>query len=176
MKLTLTILFSFFIIFQSCASGLYTVGSKQVKHGSTVELIEYQAFATIEYKNYEYLYKKLQDDAKVQLWTSKKLESKTSILPKGGYIQVEVKGLTIDAANTEWWEYVVQTMEGEEIIRQSGEHSVPNYTTSEYLTTWWNIDIISLNDKIEKPFKVYVIDKLQNKRSGFIVYPNQVVQ
>ena len=119
MKLKLpTILFPFLMIFQSCAPGLYTVGSKQVKHGSTVELIEYQAFATIEYKNYEALYKKLQDDAKVQMWSKDEIELKTSSLSKGGYIVVEVKGLTIDAANTEWWEYVVQTMRYLELLKE----------------------------------------------------------
>ena len=85
-----------------------------------------------------------------------------------------VYGATISAANTENWMYIIQTMNGKDLIRKEGENNIPEYTTlSQYATIWWNIDSACLSKEIEGPYKVYVIDQLNNLRSGFIIYPNQ---
>jgi len=168
-KVRLTV-FSFIIFFSSCAS----VGSKLTKYGSTVEISENQASASIKFKSHKVLYKELEENEKIQLWTKEKMESQVLLLPKGGYIIVEVRGLTIGSANTKWWEYIVQTMDGEEILRKQGEDEIPEFTSSQYGTTWWNLELLYLKDEITEPFKVFVIDKLNNKRSAFVVYPNQV--
>lgn len=159
------------MIASSCSTMF--VGSKHTEFGSTVEVIENQASVSIEYKSYEHLYDELLARSSVQMWTDEKLQSEASYLPSGGYLMVHVSGSTIASANTKWWEYIVQTMEGEEIYRQQGRDDIPEYTTSQYGTTWWNIDCISPKIDGQGPFRVYVVDMLFNKRSGFIVYPNQ---
>ena len=107
------------------------------------------------------------------MWSEEKMKLETSRLPSGGYIIVHVSGPTIGSANTKYWEYVLHTMDGKEIYRQQGDDDIPEHTTSQYGTVWWNTDVVYLNDGIAGPFKVYILDKLSNKRSGFIVYPNQ---
>ena len=110
------------------------------------------------------------------MWSQNKLNSEIKLLPKGGLILIHVSGNTIDRANTKWWEYIVLSLNGKEILRNRGSNSIPNFTTSRRTsaTEWWNIDDLPLTNDNSQPFKVFVIDILGNKRSGFIVYPNMV--
>ena len=174
----LILLFSFYSLINlySCSPGLIYVGAKESKHGSTVEVIEKAATSRVEYKSYKVLYNELQSKATLQMWDKNRIETETNQLPSGGYIIVNITGITIDAANTEWWEYVIQTIDGQEIKREKGKRNTPQFTTSQYGTTWWNIDLVSLDDKVEEPFQVYVIDKLQNRRDAFKVYPNRIIK
>ena len=88
---------------------------------------------------------------------------------------IHVFSNTIDSANTKWWEYIVLSLNGKEILRNRGSNSIPNFTTSRTSATiWWNIDVVPLTNDNSQPFKVFVIDILSKKRSGFIVYPNMV--
>ncbi len=160
------------ILLSACATTMLFVGQKYSKYGSSVEVIENGARTRVEYESYDYMVNDLQEKAKVKMWTQDKIDNEITRLPKGGYILVHVSGITIDAANTKWWEYIVQTMDGKEILRKRGDNDIPEYSTSQYGTTWWNIDGFSLPVDVGDTFKVYVIDNLSNKRSGFIVYPN----
>lgn len=154
-------------------SSIMLVGSKHSKYGSTVEVLENGANAKIEYKSYEYMLSELNEEASVQMWSEDKMQLEKSKVPSGGYILVHVSGPTIGSANTKYWEYVIQSMDGKEIFRQEGDDDIPEHTTSQYGTVWWNIDGVYLRESLAGPFKVYVLDKLSNKRSGFIVFPNQ---
>jgi len=149
------------------------VGSKQNTYGSTVELIESGASTRIEYKSHKQLLIELNSKAKNEMWSNEKLLNEESNIPPGGYILVHISGPTIGSANTKYWKYVVQDIEGNEIFRESGDNDIPEYTSSQYGTTWWNIDIIYLPNQMTNQFKVYVIDSLSEKRSGFIIYPDQ---
>lgn len=143
--------------------------------GSTIHIIEKQARCELTYKSRDFLIKELKGKAVVQLWSEGNLYDKISQLPQGGYLQIKVKGSTIGSANTKYWEYVVHSIEGEELMRKCGRDSIPNYTIWRYLTVWWNIDILPINWEPKGKFKVYIIDTLLNKRSEFIVYPNQII-
>jgi len=161
------------LLISACATTMLFVGYKYSKYGSTVEVIENEASTRVEYQSYDYMVNDLKKRAKVKMWPQDKIDYEISHLPKGGQILVHVSGVTIGSANTMWWEYIVQTMQGNEIIRKKGANDIPEYTSSQYGTTWWNIDIIWLQNDIGGAFKVYVVDNLSNKRSGFIVYPNK---
>lgn len=152
-------------------SSLMFVGAKHSKYDSTVEVIEYHAMAKVEYKSYRYLLSELAHKAHVQMWSSDTMKQRAADISAGGYVFVKVNGSTLASANTKYWEYIVMSMDGEVITRQQGRDQIPNHTTSEYGTNWWNYDVILINKKITGPFKVYVLDKLMNRRSGFIVYP-----
>ena len=154
----------------------FSIGQRSSSHGSTIEVIENRAKARIEYKSYNKLVNDIKKKAKLRMWSQNKLNSEIKLLPKGGLILIHVSGNTIDRANTKWWEYIVLSLNGKEILRNRGSNSIPNFTTSRRTsaTEWWNIDDLPLTNDNSQPFKVFVIDILGNKRSGFIVYPNMV--
>jgi hypothetical protein len=166
------VVIAFVFTLSSCATMMF-VGSKQSKFGSTVELIEKGAYATIEYKSHKQLLVELNSKAKNEMWSADKLNKKEHEVSPGGHVIVSVSGPTIGSANTKYWMYVVQTMDGQEILRKSGVDDIPDFTYSKYGTTWWNIDVISIDKPMNSPFKVFVIDSLSEKRSGFIVYPDK---
>ena len=152
-----------------------SIGQRLLSHGSTIEVIENKTKARIEYKSYNKLVNDIKKKAKLRMWSQNKLNSEIKLLPKGGLILIHVSGNTIDRANTKWWEYIVLSLNGKEILRKRGSNQIPNFTTSRTsATTWWNIDDLPLTNDNSQPFKVFVIDILSNKRSGIIVYPNMV--
>ena len=152
-----------------------SIGQRLLSHGSTIEVIETKAKARIEYKSYKNLVNDIKKEAKLRMWSQNKINSKIQYLPRGGYILIHVFSNIIDSANTKWWEYIVLSLNGKEILRKRGSNQIPNFTTSRTsATTWWNIDDLPLTNDNSQPFKVFVIDILGNKRSGFIVYPNMV--
>ena len=153
-----------------------SIGQRLLSHGSTIEVIETKAKARIEYKSYKNLVNDIKKEAKLRMWSQNKINSKIQYLPRGGYILIHVFSNIIDSANTKWWEYIVLSLNGKEILRNRGSNSIPNFTTSRRTsaTEWWNIDDLPLTNDNSQPFKVFVIDILGNKRSGFIVYPNMV--
>ena len=109
------------------------------------------------------------------MWSQNKINYKIQSLPRGGNILIHVFSNTIDSANTKWWEYIVLSLNGKEILRKRGSNNIPDFTTSRTSATkWWNIDVVPLTNDNSQPFKVFVIDILRKKRSGFIVYPNMV--
>ena len=153
----------------------FSIGQRSSSHGSTIEVIENKAKARIEYKSYNKLVNDIKKKAKLRMWSQNKINYKIQSLPRGGNILIHVFSNTIDSANTKWWEYIVLSLNGKEILRKRGSNKIPNFTTSRTSATiWWNIDVVPLTNDNSQPFKVFVIDILSNKRSGFIVYPNMV--
>jgi hypothetical protein len=146
---------------------------KQSKYGSSIEVIESGNSATIEYKSHKQLLLELNNKAKVEMWSADKLQKEESYEPIGGRVIIHITAPTSGYANTKYWVYVVQTMDGEEILRWTGSDDIPNYTTSRNGTTWWNTDFVYIRQPMNNPFKVYVINTLSETRSGFIVYPDQ---
>ena len=152
-----------------------SIGQRFLSHGSTIEVIETKAKARIEYKSYKNLVNDIKKEAKLRMWSQNKINYKIQSLPRGGNILIHVFSNTIDSANTKWWEYIVLSLNGKEILRKRGSNNIPNFTTSRTSATiWWNIDVVPLTNDNSQPFKVFVIDILSKKRSGFIVYPNMV--
>jgi len=158
------------VLFVSCGTMLF-VGQKYTVNGTMVEVLENGSKSRVEYNSYGYLLSKLEQERGMQMWSEERYLTAKSCLPVGGEIFVHITGPSIGSADTKYWEYVVQTMDGVEVMRKVGEERIPRYTASQYGVTWWNLDIISIKEKISGPFKVYVLDRLMNKRSGFIIYP-----
>ena len=152
-----------------------SIGQRFLSHGSTIEVIETKAKSRIEYKSYKNSVNDIKKEAKLRMWSQNKINYKIQSLPRGGNILIHVFSNTIDSANTKWWEYIVLSLNGKEILRKRGSNNIPNFTTSRTSATiWWNIDVVPLTNDNSQPFKVFVIDILSKKRSGFIVYPNMV--
>jgi len=122
--------------------------------------------ALVKYKTLEYKQDEIRKDAKVQMWSESRLQDAMDILPIGGSLHIEIRGASVESANTEWWEYIIQDMKGRNIMRVKGEWNVPEY--NQY-SGWWNTDVVWIKYPITRPFKVFVIDTLHNKRFEFVV-------
>ena len=53
--------------------------------------------------------------------------------------------------------------------------TIPHYSTSSYVTTWWSLYPVAIIEPVKEPFKVYLISKLHKKRNDYVVYPNEKV-
>ncbi|MFA5313745.1 MAG: hypothetical protein WC375_10610 [Methanomassiliicoccales archaeon] len=155
----------------SGCSALQIVGTKYDSDGFPIEIVENDSRSCIKYIGYNSLLKEMEKDAQNEMWLAEKLEQNKKHIPAGGKIIVTVKAQTIEVANTKYWEYVVQTIDGQEIQREEGTDDIPDYTVGSFDTTWWNIDTISLIAKLSSPIKIFVIDKLSQKRSSWIIHP-----
>ncbi len=143
------------------------------KYGSKVTVDNKSASAKVEYKSYNYLINETKKKSTTEMWDEKRLQNELEQVPKGGYVIIHITASTIGAANTEYWSYVIKDMDGQEITRKHGDNDIPEYTTSQYGTTWWNIDLVPIMTKINGPFKVFVVDELMSRRSEYTVYPDQ---
>ncbi len=148
------------------------VGAQNKNSESKIEVIENGAWCDVKYKSYNMLIGELKKKSENELWTNKLFKEEKQYLPLGGQIRVTVKAYTVDAASGKYWEFVVQTLEGKEVLRKQGIESLPEYTLMEYGAVWWDINLIDLRKKILTPFKLFVIDKLMTRRSAYIIYPN----
>ena len=155
----------------SCTA-TYPLGYKIKAYGSTAEFVENEANCKVEYQSHRYLMSDLDERADKQLWDEERKMKEQEIWPTGGIIVITVLGPNIESANTKYWSYVVQTMDGKEILRQQGEPDIAEVPISAY---WWNLDTVWINEPMTQPFKLYVIDELTNRRSGFIIYPDQIL-
>jgi len=153
-----------------------SVGNKIISHGSLIEVIEAGANANISYKSFKKLASDIMKEGKLRMWSQKKIASEIFSLPRGGLITIEISGYSIDSANSKYWEYIFLSMEDKELTRLNGTGKLPNYTkNTTSVNKWWNIDPIELNRDLGA-FKVYVVDILSNRRSGFKIFPNKLKQ
>jgi hypothetical protein len=121
---------------------------------------------SIKYISYEDLVAETDKKAETGLWSQERKQKGLDEIPLGGYIRLDVVRLSIGAADTENFEIIV-FKDGKELYRAVGRHSIPHHSVSGGHTTWWNIDMFPLAAKIEKPFDVYIIDAVENKRLDF---------
>lgn len=164
----------FAVLLLCCFSCVVTNDPVINPYGTKIQVLENQANAEVGYKSYSSLLRELNEKSRVQMWSPSKLELEKSYLPKGGMVILRIWGTTIDSANTEWWEYIIQDVKGNLIKREKGDDGIdgiPEHTTSRRGTKWWNIDHVYIDQELFKPFKVFVIDRLSNKRSGFLINP-----
>lgn len=169
-KITAALIFSFII--SSCA-----MSGRQIKNGSTVELAESGGRVFIEYLSPEFINKENQEKASAQMWSSEELEKENGETPAGGEVIIKLIGSTIYDASPENWLYVIKSNEGKELFRQSGDKRItPDYSASQYGTTWYGVDILDLGFPIGGPFKIYIINRLTNVRAAYIVYPNREIE
>ena len=110
----------------------------------------------------------------LRMWTQNEINSEFQLLPKGGLIKIKVFSNTIDSTNTKWWEYIVLFSLNEKVIMRKRGSDTSNYTKSRIDNVWSDTDVLPLTNDVGQQFKIFVIDILGSKRSGFSVYPNMV--
>ena len=167
-----TIILFFYFSFIGCST-LPTVGQRYNSGDAIIWVQEQGANCSIEYTGNALMLNDLCEKAKNELWNSERLREEALGLPHGGRITIYIEAKTIGAANTKYWEYVIRTFDDKEILREEGSDEIPEFKTSEFGTIWWNINVVDLQDKVSLPVKVFVINKLQNTRSEYIIYPDK---
>jgi hypothetical protein len=85
----------------------------------------------------------------------------------GGLVRLNIKRNTIGAANTENFMIVIRTQDDKEILREKLDRSTAQAPISDRM--WWNLKSVALPNAIEFPFKVYVIDDLEDEPFEFQV-------
>lgn len=125
----------------------------------------------VKWENHSELVSDLKQKSKREMWTEDELERKLTALPDGGYLYITVKALTIDAANPKYWRFIVQDHNGNEILRQDGDDVVANYEVTGTETIWSSIDLVGVDQRLDKSFNVFVIDRVDSQRFEFTIQP-----
>jgi len=142
-------------------------------HGASIVNENKDFHIDMIYHDCDYLTRDAHERGKVQLWDEIKLKNELNSIPQGGYIYIHINASTIDMGNTKYWEFVLSSFDGNIIKRIPGKNSIPKYTVGyNATTTWWNIAAMPLDKKPTGKFKVYVINKIENTRSEFSIYPD----
>jgi hypothetical protein len=143
---------------RSSAQSLYNKGNNyQISHEEKND--PQRGWIRIEYKSADFLIAEKNKELDNRMADVRTRERTLSDIPRGGFIIISIQRLTIDAANTEMFEYVI--MEGEkEIYRKQGKFDIPEAPTRSLKSWWWNTDVVGLRKAIDSNIKLYVIDKL----------------
>ncbi|EHI9275059.1 hypothetical protein J9102_004292 [Vibrio vulnificus] len=134
-------------------------------YGSNIRAVNYGSSVKIEYKSLSILQSEVKADAKLR----RVKESGEAYIPKGGFVYLNIHSSTISAADTQYWEVIVEDMQGNELARRQGEPTVADYTIEHGMTFWHNLMITPVDHEVEGNFKVFVNDLLLKNQSEFIV-------
>ncbi|MEQ3635944.1 hypothetical protein [Alcanivorax sp.] len=130
----------------------------------------YSGGVHIEYKDKSLLESEKRAEMENKMASEQQTQDAISRLPEGGKIIVHYEQLTIEAANTEWLEYVIM-VDGKEIYRKQGTDDIANRPTSYSggIGYWWNTDVVNLRQPVSFPFDFVVISNLATKRDTFTI-------
>ena len=153
----------------SCAVTPTSFGKeKNIGHGYAIShvvngKIKY-GHVQIEYKDYDYIYRRELEKLNNRMASDSEKNKMMSNIPAGGYIVINIERLTIDTANTRWFEFVV-TSGGSEVYRKKGKSNIANTPISNGM--WGNTAIVPLNSKVSSEITLYVIDTILGGRDEF---------
>lgn len=131
---------------------------------------KYLGGVTIEYEPNEMILKQAQKEAELRL-----TDRVSGHIPVGGRIFVRLDASSIEAANTKWLEYII-LKDGREILRQKGSNHIANvpYSSANPLGTWWNIEVINIEEEIDSGIELHVIHLAFSDKDVFFVSPPEV--
>jgi hypothetical protein len=124
----------------------------------------------IEYRDSGLLESEIKKRMENRMASEFELQQALDQIPAGGRIFVHYEAITVEAANTEWLEYVL-FKDGEEIYRRKGKDQIAEVPTSYSggIGFWWNIDVVDIRQPITVPFKFIVISNLKYQRDTFTI-------
>jgi len=105
-----------------------------------------------------------------EMWTKEKLAemlSKYKTSAVGGIVNLEIERMTLDAANTEFFNVIIKDSNDTEVYREELESSVPNVPNSSH--EWKNFASVVLPKRIKTPFYIYLVDQI-----GEVTYKYEV--
>ncbi len=115
----------------------------------------------IEYKPYELVIEQFKQREKLKMTPEGKITEKIKSIGKGGYVLVHIDRLTIGAANTKIFNYVV-SKDSKVLQRIKGKHRLPRPPKNRR-GFWTNIDVIEIKNSIGNDFNFYVIDPVYGR-------------
>ena len=133
--------------------------------------------ARIRYKSPQFISKEIYGKSQLEMWSEDKLNDELRIESayEGGYIIAHTADITIGGADEEYWDCIIQKMNGDAVNyrRPKSDFSVPNHRS--LYDIWYDIFIVYIYEPMEEPFKVFLIDRLSQRRNEYIVYPNEKI-
>lgn len=161
------------LLLSACSSNVGTVLSNEIyaqdkyeAHSGIIETVKLNEDIRIDYKSNEYLQ---MEHSKEDSLRRAKTTSELISFYKGGIVIVNVSDITIDAASPQYWEIIVEDMNGREIVRKQGSRGTPYYTTKDGYVKWNSAIVVGLREPIIKKFKVFVYHRIGKTQSEFIV-------
>ena len=160
------------LMLHSCGSMMGMANSN--KYGSFVKRTTNGTGGQVHYQSKNYLIRLARQEANNEMLDEEGTREKINMVPEGGGVIIEITNLTIELAKPEHYLYVLKDSEGEEIARKEGSENItPDYTLLSGTTYWSATDYIRLEKSLpEGPLKFYLINKLSQKRSDFLIYPD----
>ncbi len=131
---------------------------------------KYGGVTKIEYQSLTQLIADLKTRSNSEMWTKEKLESTIELyknICKGGSIRLSIERPTIDAADTRFFSIIIKDKNENEKYRVDLPSDIPETPNSN--DYWWNIRSEWIPERIEKPFFVYVVDRLADEPFKFEV-------
>lgn len=158
-------------LLSACSNNPFLAAMGIDAQGPGVSKTKGSAWAYVTYKHPNTLHAEAIHRADNGAWSESRKKAELDRISKGGTLTIKIKGHTIESANTRWWEFVVYSPDGKEALRTSGSNNIPEYTTSEYGTTWWNYQIIDLPELYNGTFRLLVVDNLSTQHAEFTINP-----
>jgi hypothetical protein len=167
MKLTLLTAISLFLNFSVYSQGefpdLWKTGKEKEIYGHTILRKEGDGASSpyITYKSKQQLIEDAKINSQSQMWAKDSLQNLTNYYDsylKGGIVSIKLVSNNIKGANPENLTVIIQDNNGNEILRNKLEPSVPTYQIIGGTTFWTGFAVLSIPIEITTPFTVYLIN------------------
>ena len=161
------ITFTCIILICSCTASTRLAKDKNRKTGAVVKSVHLDAgWHKIAYQGYQSAYKETMYECQLYSCDSAVRERKLADIPAGGRVIIYLSAATPEECTPGNFDYVVKDAGGNVIKACSGDAaSVPSYIHN----AWQDIDAFDIPQPVTYPFSVFLINKLDNSRSEFLV-------
>lgn len=136
--------------------------------GSIVERVSGHHLVELEYRDARALRQQAEHRA-----AQRRTTYKPPRLQTGGMLSLTYYTSTVGSANPQYWEIIVEDLEGNEITRTRGRPGVPNYTVVHGATFWYDVLAVPIHEQPNGPFHVFVYDDISGYSSQFRITPPQ---
>ncbi|TRW23576.1 hypothetical protein FMM05_13015 [Flavobacterium zepuense] len=98
-----------------------------------------------------------------EMWAKEKLDGMIAEYKKfavGGIVDLEIERSTIESANNKMFTVIIKDSNDNEVYREELESDVPNVPSGS--DNWWNSGSAFIAKRVETPFYIYVVDKMED--------------
>jgi hypothetical protein len=160
-RLSISIICAFLLV------GCSILGTTRNINGNSVMNIEdpedFSSVAYVDYFDYQFLVEEEKEKAGLIFE-----EPNLTRIPEFGYIIAHFKTPSIGSANPKYWQVIIKDKSGKIVKKVRGRDDVANYNTTNGVTVWKNMILVTLPE-IEPPFEVYIVSDISKKRWGYRV-------
>lgn len=112
---------------------------------------------SIEWESQKEMFEWASKKAEEEMWSDVDKSDMNAYIKtcKGGSLRLNVRRITIDAANLEWFTVIIKK-NNVEVLRTQLSEDIPETPGSDEL--WWNLKSVPIKKLLVPPFDVYVIE------------------